>query len=145
MPITVKSIVLWRKDIENQPGTLATTLDPFASGGADLEVVMGYRYPGNKAKAAIELYPVAGRKLVATAEAAGLKASAIATLLVQGDNKPGLGHAIAQALAAAKISLDFFVAQVIGRRYSAVIGFESSDDAKKAAALIKKTAISKRK
>jgi hypothetical protein len=25
MPITVKSIVLWRKDIENQPGTLATT------------------------------------------------------------------------------------------------------------------------
>jgi hypothetical protein len=92
MPITVKSIVLWRKDIENQPGTLATTLDPFASGGANLEVVMGYRYPGNKAKAAIELYPVAGRKLVATAEAAGLKASTISTLLVQGDNKPGLGH-----------------------------------------------------
>ena len=145
MPITVKSIVLWRKDIENQPGTLATTLDPFASGGADLEVVMGYRYPGNKAKAAIELYPVTGRKLVATAEAAGLKASAIPTLLVQGDNKPGLGHIIAQAFADAKINLDFFVAQVIGRRYSAVIGFESNDDAKKAATLIKKTAISKRK
>ena len=50
-----------------------------------------------------------------------------------------------QALADAKINLDFFVAQVIGRRYSAVIGFESNDDAKKAAALIKKTAISKRK
>jgi hypothetical protein len=145
MPITVKSIVLWRKDIENQPGTLATTLDPFASGGADLEVVMGYRYPGNKAKAAIELYPVAGKKLVATAEAAGLKASAISTLLVQGDNKPGLGHVIAQALADAKINLDFFVAQVIGRRYSAVIGFDSNDDARKAAALIKKTAVRKRK
>jgi hypothetical protein len=145
MPITVKSIVLWRKDIENQPGTLATTLDPFASGGADLGVVMGYRYPGNKAKAAIELYPVAGKKLVATAAAAGLKASAISTLLVQGDNKPGLGHAIAQALADAKINLDFFVAQVIGRRYSAVIGFDSDDDARKAAALIKKTPVRKRK
>jgi hypothetical protein len=102
--------------------------------------MMGYRYPGNKAKAAIELYPVAGRKLVTTAEAAGLKASAISTLLVQGDNKPGLGHAIAQAVADAKINLDFFVAQVIGRRYSAVIGFESDDDARKAAALIKKNA-----
>jgi hypothetical protein len=145
MPITVKSIVLWRKDIENQPGTLATTLDPFARGGADLEVVMGYRYPGNTAKAAIELYPIAGRKLVASAEAAGFKASAMPTLLVQGDNKPGLGHAIAQALADARINLDFFVAQVIGRRYSAVIGFESDDDAKKAATLIKKTPISKHK
>jgi hypothetical protein len=40
MPITVKSIVLWRKEIENQPGTLASTLEPFASGGADLQVVM---------------------------------------------------------------------------------------------------------
>jgi hypothetical protein len=94
MPITIKSIVLWRKQIENQPGTLASTLEPFASGGADLPVVMGYRYPGNEAKAAIELYPVAGRKLVGAAEAAGLKASGIPTLLVEGDNKPGLGHAI---------------------------------------------------
>jgi hypothetical protein len=145
MPITVKSIVLWRKEIENQPGTLASTLEPFAGGGADLQVVMGYRYPGNKTKAAIELYPVTGRKFAAAAEAGGLKTSAIPTLLVQGDNKPGLGHAMAQSLADAKINLDFFVAQVIGRRYSAVIGFESTDDAKKAAAVIKKTAISKRK
>jgi hypothetical protein len=145
MPITVKSIVLWRKEIENQPGTLASTLEPFASGGADLQVVTGYRYPGNKTKAAIELYPVVGRKLAAAAEAGGLKAPAIPTLLVQEDNKPGLGHIIAQAFADARINLDFFVAQVIGRRYSAVIGFESNDDAKKAAALIKKTAISKRK
>jgi hypothetical protein len=145
MPITVKSIVLWRKEIENQPGTLASTLKPFASEGADLQVVMGYCYPGNKTKAAIELYPVVGRKLAAAAEGGGLKAAAIPTLLVQGDNKPGLGHIIAQAFADAKINLDFFVAQVIGRRYSAVIGFESNDDAKKAAALIKKTASSKRK
>jgi hypothetical protein len=45
--------------------------------------------------------------------------------------KPGLGHIIAQAFAHAKINLDFFVAQVIGRRYSAVIGFENNDDAKR--------------
>ena len=145
MPITVKSIVLWRKEIENEPGALASTLELFASGGADLQVVMGYRYPGNKTKAAIELYPVVGRKLAAAADAGGFKASDIPTLLVQGDNKPGLGHAIAQALADAKINLDFLMAQVIGRRYSAVIGFESNDDAKKAAAVIKKTAINKRK
>ncbi len=90
MPVTVKQITLWRKEVENQSGILAKTLEPFAQGGADLEVVMGYRYPNNEGKAAIELYPVTGKKLLNAAQAAGLSASTIPTLLVQGDNK-GLG------------------------------------------------------
>lgn len=145
MAIIVRTIVLWRKEIENQPGTLASTLEPFASQGADLQIVMGYRYPGNQAKAAVELYPVVGKKLVTAAGMAGFKASGIPTLLVEGDNHPGLGHAIARAIADAKINLDFLVAQVIGRRYLAVVGFESAEDAKKAATLIKKTTTRKRK
>ena len=88
MPVTVKSIKLWRKEVENQPGILAKTLDPFVDGGADLQVVMGYRYPGSVSKAAIELYPVTG-KLIKVAQAAGLGASSIPTLLVQGDNQAG--------------------------------------------------------
>jgi len=143
MPVTVKSIVLWRNEVENTPGVLAGTLEPFAKGGADLQVVMGYRYSGNESKAAIEVYPVAGKKMVAAAEAAGLKSSGISTLLVEGDNQPGLGHAIAKTMADAQINLAFLVAQVIGRRYSAVIGFENEGDAKKAAALIKKTKVKK--
>jgi len=138
MPVTVKNIVLWRKEVENQPGILASTLEPFAAGGADLQVVMGYRFPGNETKAAIELYPVTGRQLTKAAEAAGLAASSLPALLVEGDNKPGLGHAIAQAIAGAGINIGFLVAQVIGRRYSAVIGFETPEDAKKAASLIKR-------
>jgi len=38
------------------------------------------------------------------------------------------------------INIAFFVAQVIGKKFSAVIGFETADDAKKAAPLIKKAA-----
>jgi hypothetical protein len=140
MPVTVKNITLWRKEVENQPGVLAGTLEPFATGGADLQVVMGYRFPGNERKAAIELYPVTGRASAKTAEAGGLQASSIPTLLVEGDNKPGLGHAIAEALADAKVNIAFLVAQVVGRRYSAVIGFDSAEDAKKASGLIKKAA-----
>jgi len=143
MPVTVKSIVLWRKEVENTPGVLAGTLEPFAKGGADLQVVMGYRYSGNESKAAIEVYPVAGKKMVAAAETGGLTSSGIPTLLVEGDNKPGLGHAIAKTIADAQINIAFLVAQVIGRRYSAVIGFDNEEDAKKAAALIKKTTVKK--
>ena len=144
MAVTVKKIVLWRTEVQHQPGVLAGVLEPFANAGANLQVIMGYRYPGSELKAAIELAPVSGKKSVAAAQAAGLTASAIPTLLVEGDNKPGLGHAIAQAIAGAGINLGFLVAQVIGKKFSAVFGFGSEDDARKAAPLIKKAASSKK-
>jgi hypothetical protein len=56
MPVTVKSISLWRKEAENKTGLLAQTLGPPAKAGADLGVVMGYRLPGNEAKAVVALY-----------------------------------------------------------------------------------------
>ena len=138
MPVTVKSISLWRKEAENKTGLLAHTLEPLARVGADLGVVMGYRLPGNDAKAAIEVYPVSGKKVTDAAAETGLATSSIPTLLVEGDNRPGLAHKIAQTIADGGTDLSFFVAQAIGRRYSAVIGFATEDDAKKAAALIKK-------
>lgn len=145
MPITVKHISLWRKEVENQVGTLAHTLEPVTKAGANLQVLMGYRYPGDGTMAAIELYPIASKKVTAAASEAGFSASSIPTLLVEGDDKPGLGLAIAQAISGAGINLTFFVAQAVGRRFSAVLGFESEDDAKKAAPLIKKATASKRK
>lgn len=138
MPVTVKNISLWQKEAKNKIGLLAETLEPLAKAGADLGVVMGYRLPGDQAKAVIEVYPVAGKKVTAAAGEMGLAASAIPTLLVEGDNKPGLAHKIAQTIADAGGDLSFFVAQAVGKRYSAVIGFTNEDDAKKAATLIKK-------
>ena len=145
MPVTVKAISLWRKEVENQVGTLAYTLEPVTEAGANLQVLMRYRYPGEGAKAAIELYPIAGKKVTAAASEAGLSASSIPTLLVEGDDRPGLGLAAAQAISGAGINMTFFVAQAIGRRFSAVLGFESEDDAKKAAPLIKKATATKTK
>jgi len=140
MPVTVKRITLWRKELEHKAGTLAGTLEPLAKAGADLQIVMGYRYPGDGAKAAVELYPIGNKKASAAALEAGLSASSIPALLVQGDNRPGLGYAMSRAMAEAGLNLDFLVAQVLGRKYSAVIGFENEADAKTAAALIKKAA-----
>ncbi len=145
MPVTVKQISLWRKEIENQVGTLAKTLDPVAKAGASLRVLMGYRYPGNESRAAIELYPVSGKKVAAAATETGLAASSIPTLLVEGEDKPGLGLAIAKAIADAGLNMAFFVAQVVRRRYSAVIGFDSDADAKTATGLIKKATARKKK
>ena len=145
MAVKLKSIVLWRKEVANQPGVLADTLEPFAKKNANLQIVMGYRYPGEESKAAIELYPITGKKMTEAAQASGLSGSHIPALLVEGDNKPGLGHAIARSLADAGINLTFLVTQVIGRKYSAVFGFEREEDSKKASALIKKASSKLRK
>jgi hypothetical protein len=122
-------VVLWRKELDNHPGLLATTLEPLAAAGAELQVVMAYRYPGGTDKAAIELHPVAGRKSTAAAKTAGLAPSLIPALLIQGDNRQGLGHALAKAIGDAGINLSFVMAQVVGRRYAATFGFENEADA----------------
>lgn len=59
MAITVKKAVLWRKEVDNRPGALASALEPLAQAGADLQVVMAYRYPGTD-KGAVKLHPVSG-------------------------------------------------------------------------------------
>jgi hypothetical protein len=114
MPITVKKIILWRSEVDNKPGALARTVEPIAKAGADLKV---------EGKAAIEVFPITGKRSATAALAAGLGAAPIPTLLVEGDNKPGLGYAIARTLATGGINIAFLVAQVIGKKFAAVVGF----------------------
>src|SRR5216684_7651439 len=82
MAVSVKKAILWRGEVDNHPGMLANTLQPLSEAGADLQVVMAYRYPGGENKAAIELHPISGKKSVAAAQTAGLAPSSISTLLV---------------------------------------------------------------
>ena len=114
MAITVKEITLWRREIDNQPGVLAQMLDPFADSDVDLKVLMAYRYSGNEAKGAVELYPVSGKKAGAAARSAGLSPTGIPAILVEGVNKPGIGYATTRSIADAGINLAFLVAQVHG-------------------------------
>lgn len=139
MAVTVKKIVVWRTDVEDQAGALSGVLAPLAEVGVDLQVVMSYRYLDGEHKAAVEVCPISGKKSTTTAASkVGLAASATPTLLVQGDNRPGLGYAIAQAVAEAGINVMFLVAQVIGTQFSAVMGFEDAEESKEATTIIKK-------
>ena len=153
MAVTVRKITLWRSEVPNRPGMLAGALAALAQAGADLKVVMAYRFPGDESRGARPVlhmslhsegerfrrrHAARGKRAQTAARRAGLSESGIPTLLVDGDDRPGVGAAIAHALAEEGINLAFFVAQALGRRYAAVIGFDSESDAKKAVPLIKK-------
>jgi len=70
--------------------------------------------------AAIELYPVTGKEVRGCSRRGGIHARQSSGSAGRGDNRAGLGYAIAQAIADAGINMDFLVAQVVGRKYSAV-------------------------
>ena len=140
MALSVKKVTLWRREIDDRPGALAQVLAPVAAAGTSLRVVMGYRYPEPQGRAAVELAPVSGRKAVAAAQAAGLSASSIGALLVEGDDRAGLGSTLSEAISGAGLNLHFMMALVSGRRYVAVFGFGSAADAARAIPVIKKAA-----
>jgi len=140
MAVTVKKITLWRKEVAHEAGALASVLEPLAQTGANLRLVMGYAIPGEAGRAAIEVFPVTGRKATAAARAAGVSASPIACLLVEGDDRAGLGAGMARAVADAGVNISFMMAETIGRKFSAVFGFHSDADAVTASKAIKAAA-----
>jgi hypothetical protein len=138
MAVSVKVITLWRREIENRPGALAQVLEPLAGKGADLQVLMAYRFPGDETRGAVELYPVTGKRATAAAEAAGLRpAQDIPALLVEGSNRAGVGFETTRAIAESGVNLAFLVAHVIGRKFSAVYGFDSDSDRDRAMGILK--------
>jgi len=140
MAIAVKKVALWRKEVANDPGVLANVLQPLAEAGANLRVVMGYTIPGQADRAAIEVFPISGKRVSDAASRAGLGASPIACLLVEGDDRAGLGSDMARAIADSGVNISFVMAETIGRRFSAVFGFHSDADAASAAKAIKSAA-----
>lgn len=146
MAVSVKRVKLWHKELDNRPGVLAGVLEPLADAGADLEMLMATSFPGDAGMASVGVFPVTGRKAIAAATTAGLSAAPVmSSLLVTGDNKVGLGRQMARILADAGINIGLAVALVVGRNFSAVFGFESEADARKAALLLKKVGAAKKK
>lgn len=129
MALTIKKVTLWRAEVAHNVGALADSLEPLAAAGANLRVVMGYAFPGDPSRAAIEVFPVTGKKAIAAAQSAGLAPSPISCLLVEGDDRAGLGSRLAREIAAAGVNISFLMAETIGRKFSAVIGFANDAEA----------------
>lgn len=143
MAVRIRKLTLWRARVEHRPGALADLLDPLAAAGADLSIVMGYRLPGEKQRAVIEVAPITSRRTGDAAARVGLGPGGAPTLLVVGDNRPGLATRIARALAASGVNIAFLVAQVVGKRYSAVFGFDNEGDLDKAADRIRAAVVAR--
>jgi hypothetical protein len=144
MTVKITRVEIWQTEIQNKPGVLASTLQPLAERRADLKVVMKYSVPGRPSRATVEIFPGTGRRGALAAQAAGFSRSRTPVLLVEGPNRPGLAYAVANTIAWAGIDVRFLSAQVVGKRYSALLGFKTDEEARKARVLIRRVASGKK-
>jgi len=134
--MTVKAVQLWILIGADRKGMLADALEPLVEAGANLQIVMGYRYPGELDRAAVEVFPIEGPAQQAAARKAGFDKSDTPCLKVDGEDRKGLGAQMARALADAGISMAFHVTEVVGRKFTSAIGFLTEEDAAKATKII---------
>jgi hypothetical protein len=136
--ISVKKGLLWRGEVENEPGAFAGALEPFAQNSTNLQIVVGYSSSKPGGKGTVEIYPVDDEKSKKAATVSGLSvASESSCLIVEGDDQPGIIHKIARAIAQARINLNFAMCQSIDKKFQAFLGFYSSGDANSAEKIIR--------
>jgi hypothetical protein len=138
MALKVSKTDVWASEIQDTPGGLAAVLGAIGKAGANLECVIARRQPEKPGTGVAFVSPIKGKKLATAATAAGFHdTQRIATLKVEGDDRPGLGAKIAQAVGEAGVSMRGLSAATIGRKFVCYLGFDSADDAAKAAKALK--------
>jgi hypothetical protein len=135
--MTVKTVQLWVLRGGDRKGLLADALEPLAEAGVNLRLVMAYRFSEELDRAAVEVFPIDGQTAEAAARKLGFEPSDTPCLLVEGEDRRGLGARMARAISDAGVSMAFLMEESVGRKFSAAIGFTSDQDAATAAKAIK--------
>jgi len=126
--LSVKSVQLWVYMGADRRGFLADALEPLAAAGADLEIVMAYRFAGKVDRAAVEVFPIEGKAQEEAARKAGFETSKTPCLWVEGDDRRGLAARMSKAVSDAGVSMTFQMAQRVGRKFATALGFANDQD-----------------
>jgi hypothetical protein len=141
MKLKISRMDTWAAAIDDQPGGLANALAALKAAGANLEFIIARRAPEKKGSGVVFVTPLKGAKQVKAATAAGFrKTDSLHTLRVEGPDKPGTGAKLTRALADAGVNLRGFSAAALGTKYVSHLAVDTTADAARAAAALKKLA-----
>lgn len=140
MDLLINRVDVWAASTVDRPGGVSAVLKGLYEAGADLDFVIARRAPDKPGKGVVFLTPIQGDREVKAASTLGFNlTSRVNSVRVEGDNVPGAAAGLAELIADAGINIRGFSAAVIGPRYIAYIGFDSSSDAENAARIIQET------
>jgi hypothetical protein len=137
MDLIVERVEVWVTTIDDQPGRLANTLSTLREAGADLNFIIARRAPEEPGKAVVFVTPLQGDAELEAAATLGFNPTAsVHAVRVEGENRPGIAAELTALLAAAGLNLRGFSAAVLGTLFVLYIGFDSTEDAAKAASIL---------
>ncbi len=137
MDLLVERVDVWAASTVDKPGGLSGLLTGLYEAGADLDFVIARRAPDKPGAGVVFLTPIRGDREVEAASTLGFNlTSSVDAVRVEGDNVPGAAARLAELIADVGINIRGFSVAVIGPRYIAYIGFDSTGDAEKAAKII---------
>jgi len=137
MDTIVERVDVWAASTVDKPGNLSSILEGLNEAGADLDFVIARRTPEKPGTGVIFLTPIRGDREVKAASTLGFNlTSSVDAVLVEGDNKPGAAARLTGLIADARIDVRGFSLAVIGTRFIAYVGFDSTNDAEKAVEII---------
>ena len=137
MAMVVERVDVWAASIRDEVGGLGQLLTCLRDAGADLDFVLARRTAKEPGLGVVFLTPLRGDVEIAAAADLGCNvARSVHSLRVEGDNRPGAAAEMTEKLASAGINLHGFSAAVIGPRFIAYIGLDSSEDADKAVEIL---------
>jgi hypothetical protein len=133
MDLIAERVDVWAASIRDEVGGLGQLLAGLRDAGADLDFVLARRTAEEPGMGVAFVTPLRGDVEMAAAADLGFNVSrSVHSVRVEGDNAPGVAADMTEALAAAGLNLRGFSAAVIGPRFIAYIGLDSSEDAARA-------------
>jgi len=135
MAYEVKKVDVWSVEIPDQPGALASVLQPLTEAGANLKFLLARRTTEGQGIAFVA--PIEGTGVVKKAKELKFKKNdGISAIQITGPDKPGLGSKILQPLSSAGINLRGISAVAIGKNCTIWLSFDNTKDANKALKLL---------
>lgn len=133
MALKIQRVDTWAAPLDDAPGRMAAKLKALASAGVNLEMVVARRSPEKPGTGVVFVTPIKGAAAARVAQQAGFRKTVyLHTVRVEGPDKSGESHRVAQALAQEGLSLCGLSAAAIDRRFLAHIVLDSEADAAKA-------------
>src|SRR4051794_22547149 len=114
----VEKIAIWTAEVEDRAGGTTALFKALAGAGTDVTFALARRQPDKPGKGILFVSP-------GSSQAGFEKRSDVVGVRVEGDNKPGVGAQLTQALAVAGLNLRAISAHVIGKTFSVVFAFDN--------------------
>ena len=133
---TIERVDVWSASVTDKTGGLSWLLKGMDEAGADFNFIIARRTPENPGSGVVFVTPIRGDREVKAASTLGFSLTrSVGAVCFEADNKPGATARLTGLIANAGINIRGLSVAVIGTRFVAYIGFDSTNDAETAVSI----------